>query len=550
MIKNLRFVLFSMLLMLCGNVFAGTIVFSGLSLENGVQYSDPFDGGDFTVTFGGGANDGKYYTTGEGIRVYGGGTMTIAAKSGKLTKVTITYDGSNKPTSADVVDNGTYDVQTGVWTGDAEQVVFTRPSGSGHWRVQKVSTDEEPVVVEIPAVDGIGAFNELNSGTEAQLNLTDNVQVVFKNVTANGREYIILQDDNKARIVLYNMGLAEAMNVNDVLTGYIVGKNSPYNGMAEMAKTSNTSAETFTATAGDAKVDALANVSAALDPMKLLKLCKITKVNLEKDGTKDYAFDESGRIQIYDAYGVGYTLPELEEGQTVTITGIVLPYKKGDADLVYEICPISQEAIEVVNPPYFKKFAETEVFIPTTDALAAGQEEGWIDWGGTATTNKTLAIDPYTDEAKQTKSAPGVGLKNGNNAKSFVVRVKGVDAIWSYGASTGSSNRTLKVIATDESGKSVSAQETTNSATATVKLENLSADANYTVVYTGFDEDGTSGADVVLHAVKFIVDGKTTTGIETVKAEQNANAIYNLQGQRVQNAVKGLYIVGGKKVLF
>ena len=41
-----------------------------------------------------------------------------------------------------------------------------------------------------------------------------------------------------------------------------------------------------------------------------------------------------------------------------------------------------------------------------------------------------------------------------------------------------------------------------------------------------------------------------TVGITTVNSEQPAtNAIYNLQGQRVENAQKGLYIVNGKKVL-
>lgn len=49
--------------------------------------------------------------------------------------------------------------------------------------------------------------------------------------------------------------------------------------------------------------------------------------------------------------------------------------------------------------------------------------------------------------------------------------------------------------------------------------------------------------------LSIIFDGETT-GISTVatKAEA-AEAIYNLNGQRVQNAVKGLYIVNGKKVV-
>lgn len=138
MVKNLRLFLLSLVALFCGTVMAGSINFSELNLENGVQYSDPFDGGDFTVTFSGGGNDGKYYNTGTGIRVYGGGTMTIASKSDNLTKIVITYDGSNKPSDGTVVDSGTYNAETGTWTGSASSVVFTRPTGSGHWRIQKV----------------------------------------------------------------------------------------------------------------------------------------------------------------------------------------------------------------------------------------------------------------------------------------------------------------------------------------------------------------------------------------------------------------------------
>ena len=38
-------------------------------------------------------------------------------------------------------------------------------------------------------------------------------------------------------------------------------------------------------------------------------------------------------------------------------------------------------------------------------------------------------------------------------------------------------------------------------------------------------------------------------GIETVKAAQQADAIYNIAGQRVEKAQKGLYIIGGRKVI-
>ena len=45
-----------------------------------------------------------------------------------------------------------------------------------------------------------------------------------------------------------------------------------------------------------------------------------------------------------------------------------------------------------------------------------------------------------------------------------------------------------------------------------------------------------------------IVEGETN-GISNVNAMQNAGEVYNLQGQRMVKAVKGLYIVNGKKVV-
>ena len=103
-----------------------------------MQYTDPFEEGGFTVTFAGGANDGKYYDTGTGIRTYGGGTITVEA-TGLISQITFVWDGSNKPSSSDVVDIGTYNASTGVWTGSSTSVVLTRPSGSGHWRLQSVT---------------------------------------------------------------------------------------------------------------------------------------------------------------------------------------------------------------------------------------------------------------------------------------------------------------------------------------------------------------------------------------------------------------------------
>ena len=39
------------------------------------------------------------------------------------------------------------------------------------------------------------------------------------------------------------------------------------------------------------------------------------------------------------------------------------------------------------------------------------------------------------------------------------------------------------------------------------------------------------------------------TAIQNINATENGAAIYNLAGQRVSNAQKGIFIVGGKKIV-
>lgn len=117
------------------------LVFANITpaLENAVQYSDPFNIGDGTtkITFAGGENDGKYYTTGSGIRTYNGGTITISSSTAYITSIEFTWSGSNKPSSDDVANIGSYDSSTGVWSGEAKTVVLTK-SDSDAWRLQGV----------------------------------------------------------------------------------------------------------------------------------------------------------------------------------------------------------------------------------------------------------------------------------------------------------------------------------------------------------------------------------------------------------------------------
>lgn len=114
------------------------VTFGSQGLSNETKYSDEFtNNSTFKVKFTGGTNDGKYYTSGSGIRTYGNGSIVVTALSGNLTSIVFTWSGSYAPTADNATPSG-YSTSTKTWTGSAASVTLTRPSGSGNWRCQAI----------------------------------------------------------------------------------------------------------------------------------------------------------------------------------------------------------------------------------------------------------------------------------------------------------------------------------------------------------------------------------------------------------------------------
>lgn len=155
-----------------------TVDFSKMGLENGTQYKE-LTGTNITCTFGKGANDGKYYDAGTGIRVYGDGYMTVSTAKGNITKIVVTYSGSQyKPTANNIVDGGAYDAATSTWTGSAASVKFTRPTGKGHWRIQKVvvTYTADASAVAAPTISGTTPFE---NSTEVSLKADAGAKIYY-----------------------------------------------------------------------------------------------------------------------------------------------------------------------------------------------------------------------------------------------------------------------------------------------------------------------------------------------------------------------------------
>jgi hypothetical protein len=390
--KTLRFSLLSMLMMLCGTVFAGSIVFGDLGLENGVQYSDPFDGDDFTVTFAGGGNDGKYYNTGNGIRVYGGGTITIAAKSGTLTAITFAFDGSNKPASADVVSEGTYDVETGVWTGNAESVVFTRPTGSGHWRVQSIeATVENGGVVETKAAKPV--FNPKGG------NFYESVTVTLSHSNADAKIYYTTGDDMEAAVEYTEpIVLTETATVK----AYAVDESCDITMSEVVEETYTINAITYTSVA-----DALTVIEGLADGAKTESdyfvqgyIISISSIDTGSYGNATFVIadtkDAEEGLTVYRAYSLNNQMftseDEIAVGDQIVVFGKLQKYVKNSVVTpeiaqgcyIYEItekAPVVEPAnVYSIAGSLESLFGATWDPAATATEMALNQETGLYEW--------------------------------------------------------------------------------------------------------------------------------------------------------------------------
>ena len=149
---------------------------------------------------------------------------------------------------------------------------------------------------------------------------------------------------------------------------------------------------------------------------------------------------------------------------------------------------------------------------------------------GLSASSRTATINPETDEEIEATSYDGLNVKA--NGKQVTFYLTNISEFKAYGVNNkgqgNNENRSLKITATpsDASG-AVSALGTANAAeTMVAKLSDLDPTKEYAIEVGGYNESGSSAADVTLYAVKGI--GVASGKVYPTITQQPVGASYNL----------------------
>ena len=262
------------------------------------------------------ANDGV-----SALYVYKNGSIQLSVAEGRaITKMEVTMkSGSSFDLTA-----STGAVEANVWTGNAQEVLFTS-SATRMMLKLVVTTDAENDETVKPTVESfdveaenIAAFNAVEDGKTVKLTLKDAQVNVFDDIF----NFYFIEDATGAT------GLTGvSFNAGDCLNGYIIGTKSSsaldysgeYPDYVEI-KLAASNADNVKAEAGELKSTAI-EVGAIADGKNHGRLLTVNNVEIRKEGRFYYAYSGDDRVQVKDAYMVlpyDYEWPE----QAKSVTGV------------------------------------------------------------------------------------------------------------------------------------------------------------------------------------------------------------------------------------
>ena len=454
------------------------------------------------------------------------------------------------------------------------KLTFSNPM-STNARLDNIKLVTGGTAQEYPEVANIAALKEMVSGSKAVLTF-NNVQVNF----TSGKDMYI--QDATGGIDIYDCGLS--YTAGQVLNGKATVEYKLYNEMPEITSVTNVE---ITATDGEATPNTV-----SVEAVTKAKICQLVKVvgtvHIEKETVTPSEGDpyernnyflvdeDDNSVQFYQKWKdvEGTDLSGLTEGAQATITGVVVILNGSAAIGVTkaEYEGTIPEGPKAENIAAFKALENnTEAELTLTDAVVT-----FVNVKDMYITDATGSIDFYNTGLSYT-----AGQKlNGTIKVKFSVYRNTPQA-------TNPSENNLTATDGEATPQEVAISDVSLAkvcdyvkVSGKVKiLEETSGDKTYTNYYITDESDnkvmifnkfkGVPGTDITIlndgdeatitgiivpfnDTVEIAVTAmeSTSTGIDNINAELTNDApIYNLAGQRVEKAVKGINIQNGKKFI-
>lgn len=563
-----------------------TFNFPQMGYENqGEVTTATADGVTLTFDKGTNSNAPKYYTNGTAVRAYGGNTFTISSNN-VIKKIEITFgtsDGSNEITT----DIESY--SDGTWTGSSKSVTFTIGGTTGNRRIQAINvTYEAPegfVATPVFSVNG----GTVVAGTEVTITAEEGNTIVY---TTDGTD-----PSESSTAIGPSEGNVVTITINEAMTIKAIAMDEDAN-----------SSEVAEATFDIAKV--YESIAALIADKPEKATLRLTDAQVLFVGDNDvYVKDATGALDFFKtglSYSAGDVLngtidvaftmfntytPEVTEVSNNNLTST-------SGEVVAETVEANTVTLEKVNylvslEGFFnnKSVAGVPVYDKykvVTDAFGALEDGDYVKVTGIVVNSKGVAnigltavekIDAPTVTA--TITAAGYATFANEKAVDFSAETGLTVMTAQYDGATGKINYTTVESKKVPAARAVVLKGEAKEYTGTVideapALENNDLQVNLS---ESFKSNGTQYClakknDVVgFYKVKAGVAVKAgkaylvitasgakdfygmddeTDGIRQIENGQltieNAE-IYNLSGQRVNKAQKGIYIVNGKKVV-
>ncbi|MBP3757434.1 MAG: carbohydrate binding domain-containing protein [Prevotella sp.] len=405
------------------------------------------------------------------------------------------------------------------------------------YTIGKKDGGDTPQPADIPVAGNIERLKTMEANQEVKLILEDALVLYI-----SGKEMFVR--DASSAICFY--GMSDNFKAGDLLNGSIIAKYTVYKGMPELTAqgSTNFSVEDVAVTANNTPQPA----TMTLDEIAAYECDYVVVNNMviekQKDGTLLGYTDDAEAI-VYDKFNLNFTY---EEGKAYNVTGIVIPFIKSEEEgLIYQLCPTEE----------FSGIEKEKATFVKTNTVEANKRYLLVAEVENEDGSKTLKV------AKPVSGNYGYLYVNDFEVKNTLTNIETENALTIEADATSSYYRIKqsddRYYWMDESHNSFQVEAAPNEGfywdiqangdgTFTITNVDRQKYIQFSITHNSYGSYPEAQENAVMPML--YVEGESdATAINEVAVENQNAAIYNMAGQRVSNAVKGVFIQNGKKYI-